>query len=142
MVVHLGTMGSEEGDGGLGGRESQAPLIGPIMDPRSLEREGRGCISVVTGGDGVSEIIGIGEGEVIILGVGGDKEVEEDGGDARALGNARSGVVLVGGGVVVPAASHTTFEVCGQPPESVVGEVGGVKGGEEFCVVDHIESFR
>ena len=55
--MHLGTLGGEEGDGGLGGRESEAPLIGPIVGPGCLEREGWGCISLVLGRDGISEII-------------------------------------------------------------------------------------
>ena len=58
LVVHLGTLGNEEGDGGLGSREP-GPVHWPSHDPQSLEREGWGCIFVVTGGDGVCEVVSI-----------------------------------------------------------------------------------
>ena len=55
--MYLRSLRGEKGDGGLGGGERQAPFIGPLLDPGGLASEGRCCISVVTGGDGVGEII-------------------------------------------------------------------------------------
>ena len=55
--MYLRSLRGEKGDGGLGGGERQAPIIGPLLDPGGLASEGRCCISVVTGGDGVCEVI-------------------------------------------------------------------------------------
>ena len=57
MVVHLRTLRCKVGNGGLGGRERQAPFIGPLMNPGCLACEGWGCITVATGGDGVGEVV-------------------------------------------------------------------------------------
>ena len=46
------------------------------MDSGSLERKRGGSVRVISAGDRVSEVIGIGASEVSSLGVGGDKEIE------------------------------------------------------------------
>ena len=76
------------------------------------------------------------------MGVGGHEKVEEGGGDTRSLGDARSGEAFGRGVVVVATARYPPLEVSREPSQGVVAEVGVVEGGDELCVVDHVESFR
>ena len=66
---------------------------------------------------------------MVVLGVGGNKKVEKDGGDARALRDTRPSEALPRGSAVVATARHTPLEVGGEPTQGVVAEVGGVEGG-------------
>ena len=79
---------------------------------------------------------------MIILGVGGHIEIEEGRGDTRTLGDACSGVEFWRSVVVVSTARYPTLEVCREPSQGVVAEVGVDECRDEFCMVDHVESFR
>ena len=69
---------------------------------------------------GVVEIICVGRGKFRGLGVGRDKEVEEDWGDAGALGDSCSDVSIGGSGVNVSAAGHPPTEIGGKPAYRVM----------------------
>ena len=70
-----------------------------------------------------------------------DEKVEEDWGDAGALRDSSVDVPIGGGGVVVSAAGHPPAKVGRQPANRVMSECCLREGGNEFGVVDHVESF-
>ena len=61
------------------------------MDFGSLARKRGGSVRVISAGDRVSEVIGIGASEVSALGLGGDKEIKQDRGSARPGESSRPG---------------------------------------------------
>ena len=140
--VQLTSIRAEEGDGGFLGGDLQSSSRRPLLHLRCLSGQGRSGLRGGLGRGRDSEVVGVGGGE----GVGGlrelgDIEVEQEGGDHRALGDACVDGVGFGSGVVVPTDSCTTPEVRGQPSDGVVLHVGVVYVGEKCCVVHRVEGF-
>ena len=53
------SVGCEEGDGGFGGRDDQAPLVRPLRHSFGVGGEGTGGRGDVRAGEGVSEVVGV-----------------------------------------------------------------------------------
>ena len=120
VSVGLVSVGGEEGDCGLGCGYGQPPLCCPLRNSLGVGSEGAGCCWDMWARKGVVEIICIGRGKFRGLGVGRDKEVEEDWGDAGALGDSCSDVSIGGSGVNVSAAGHPPTEIGGKPAYRVM----------------------
>ena len=57
------------------------------------------------------------------------------------MGDATADVKLFGCGLGIPTGGRPTPEVCGQPPDGIVGEGGVGYGLEEFGVVHDVKGF-
>ena len=79
MSVGLVSVGGEEGDGGFGCGDDQAPFRRPLRNAFGVGRKGTGGRGDVGAGEGIGKVICIGGGELWGLWVGGGVEIEKAG---------------------------------------------------------------
>ena len=108
MSVGLVSVGGEEGDGGFGCGDDQAPFFRPLRNPFGVGGEGTGGRGDMGAGKGVGKVVSIRGGELWGLWVGGGVEIEEDWRDTGALRDSCMDVSVGGSGVGVSAAGHPT----------------------------------
>ena len=82
MKIGLVGVGGEKGYGRLRGREQEAPILHPRHNVRGMVGQGVCCQLWVGGGGRRREVVRVGGEEGGGVGVGGDEEVKEGGGDA------------------------------------------------------------